>query len=450
MIDTGEVVDLLRSLIRNACVNDGTITSGQERRSVETLAAYLGGRGTEFEPHPGRASALYRVPGAHPDAPSLMLMGHLDVVPVTRDAWTRDPFGADLEDGFVWGRGAVDMLNQTAAMAAVFRRYLTGERPPLPGDLMFLAVADEEAGGVHGARWLVEEHWDAVACDYQLTEIGTPHLPLSDRAGLPVTVAEKGPQWRRVRSVGVPGHGSQPYRSRNALLPLAAAVAALGDTPPPAWMSAEWVRFVSAWAPQGDLGDALVDPERIDEAISRLAESDLGLARWVHACTHLTVSPNTLHSGVKANVIPDDGVAEIDIRVLPGQDADHVDGHLRATFADAGADVAIEAVEASNASGSTPAGPLWEALTAAVTAVAPGTHPVPAMIPVGTDARFFRRRGTVAYGIGLFDDRIGFGDFLRMFHGHDERVSVESVGLTTALTARTVHEFGRLIGATGG
>ncbi|MEX2322546.1 MAG: M20/M25/M40 family metallo-hydrolase [Acidimicrobiia bacterium] len=446
MIGRGEVTELLQALIRNACVNDGTVASGQERRSVETLAAYLGERGTEFEPHPGRASALYRVPGAREDAPSLMLMGHLDVVPVTRDAWTRDPFAAEVHDGFVWGRGAVDMLNQTAAMAAVFQRYLTGELPPLPGDLLFLAVADEEAGGVHGARWLVDQHWDSVACDYQLTEIGTPHLPLSSREGLPITVAEKGPQWRRVRSRGVPGHGSQPYRSENALLPLAAAIASLRDRRPSAWMSAEWVRFVEAWAPEGELADELIDPERIEGAIARLAETDLGLARWVEACTHLTLSPNTLHAGVKTNVIPDEGVAEIDIRVLPGQDRQHVDDYLGKAFSDADADVDLEMVEASDASGSAPEGPLWDAVAAAIADVAPGTHPVPAMIPVGTDARFFRRRGTVAYGVGLFDTRVTFGDFLKMFHGHDERVSIESVGRTTDLTARTVHEFGQLTG----
>jgi acetylornithine deacetylase/succinyl-diaminopimelate desuccinylase-like protein len=444
VIDRAEVTELLQALIRNACVNDGTLGSGQERRSVETLVAYFGERGTEFEPQPGRVSTLYRVPGTRSGAPSLMLMGHLDVVPVTRDAWSRDPFAGEIHDGFVWGRGAVDMLNQTTAMATVFRRYLTGELSPLPGDLLFLAVADEEAGGVHGARWLVDEHWDAVACDYQLTEIGTPHLPLSTRAGLPITVAEKGPQWRRVRSAGIPGHGSQPYRSQNALVPLAAAIAGLSDRRPPAWMSPEWLRFVEAWAPDGGLADELVDAERVDAAIARLAETDLGLARWIDACTHLTVSPNTLHAGVKANVIPDEGVAEIDIRVLPGQDEQHVDDYLNKAFADVAGDLDLEVVEASNASGSAPEGPLWEALAAAITDVAPGSHPVPAMIPVGTDARFFRRRGTVAYGVGLFDSRVSFGDFLRMFHGHDERVSIESLDRTAALTARTVQEFGRL------
>lgn len=443
-IPGAEVVDLLVALIRNACVNDGTPDSGQEARSVDTLTAYFGEGGAEFEPHPGRRSALYRIAGTDPNAPSLMLMGHLDVVPVSEEGWSHDPFGGERAGGFVWGRGAVDMLNQTAAMAAVFRRYLTGEIGPLPGDLLFLAVADEEAGGKLGARWLVDEHWDSVRCDYMLTEIGTPMIQGERGPGLPVTVAEKGPQWRRITSRGAPGHGSQPYAAANALVPLAAALGRLGDSPPSAEITNEWRRFVEAWAPAPNLRADLLDPDRVDDAIDRIAVDDVGLARWIHACTHLTVSPNTLAAGVKANVIPDHAVAEIDTRSLPGQDEQDVLDHFRKVIGPDLDDFEVETVEATAASGSDPSGPLWKALEAATADVAPGVALVPALIPVGTDARFFRRKGTIAYGVGLFDDRVGFGDFLRMFHGHDERVSETSVDRTTQLIERTVARFGEL------
>lgn len=436
-----DVVELLIGLIRNGCVNDGSPDSGHERRSVETLTDFLGQRGTEYEPHPGRVSTLYRVPGSDPDAPSLMLMGHTDVVPVSIDGWSRDPFGGDLHDGFVWGRGAVDMLDQTAAMAAAFRPYLVGDIPPPTGDLMFLAVADEEAGGRLGARWLVEEHWDAVGCDYLLTEIGAPPLPGRDGDGIPVTVAEKGPQWRRMVAAGTPGHGSQPYAADNAALVLADAVHRLGSFPPEAVITDEWIRFVKEWGPGDDLEQALTDPDRIDGAVERIAGDDLGLARWIHACTRLTVSPNTLDAGVKVNVIPDSGVAEVDTRALPGQTEEDVLEHFRIALGPAFEAVDIETVQATAAAGSEPAGILWDALDRARSEIAPGTHLVPAMIPVGTDARFFRPRGTVAYGVGLFDDRVSFGDFLRMFHGHDERVTAESVRLTTDLLSRTIAHF---------
>jgi acetylornithine deacetylase/succinyl-diaminopimelate desuccinylase-like protein len=336
------------------------------------------------------------------------------------------------------------MLDQTAAMAAVFKRCLTGDLR-YPGDLVFLAVADEENGGRLGARWLVEEHWDAVATDYLLTEIGTPALVGRRGPGIPVTVAEKGPHWRRLHARGVPAHGSQPYATHNALVPLADAVTRLAAQPPGPHMSPEWLRFVSAWDPPVDLAADLVDPDRIDAAVARIAEYDLGLARWVHACTHLTVSPNLLRAGVKANIVPDRGVLEVDVRTVPGQDHVDVLEYFRATIGPAFDDLEYEVVESTPASGSPPEGPLWDALVDASEAVAPGRHLIPAMIPVGTDARFFRPRGTVAYGIGVFDERIGFGDFLRMFHGHDERVSEASLGLTTDLYAATVERLASLV-----
>jgi acetylornithine deacetylase/succinyl-diaminopimelate desuccinylase-like protein len=438
----GEVGELLVALIRNACVNDGTPDSGGERRSVDTLHAYLGEPGTVFEPHPGRASVLYRIPGARPGSPSLMLMGHLDVVPAPEEGWTVDPFAAERSDGFIWGRGAVDMLDQTAAMAAVVKRHLDGRAPRLAGDLLFLAVADEEAAGHLGARWLVEHHPAEVACDYLVTEIAAPRLPWS--GGTPVTVAEKGPQWRRLRTTGVSGHGSQPYGTRNALAPLARAVARLGENPPPAQITEEWRRFVAAWMPDPTLADALVDASRIDGAIEDVARSDPGLARWIHACTHMTLSVNTLHAGAKANVVPSAAHAEVDIRTLPGQGEQAVSEHITGVLGpDLDQIVAVEAMETQEAGGSVPSGPLWEAIADGLAAFGAGPA-VPMPIPVATDARFFRPLGTVCYGFGLLDDRIGFGDFLTMFHGPDERVGEASLGTTAALYDAVLRRFSDL------
>jgi len=326
-------------------------------------------------------------------------------------------------------------------MAVVFKRHLKGTAPRLRGDLLYLAVADEEAAGTLGAQWITEHKWDAVKCDYLLTEIGTPMLGGQGGVGLPVTVAEKGPQWRRVVASGEPGHGSQPYATANALRPVAEVVARLASSPAPVIISDEWRRFVAAWDP-GDIATDLLDADQVDAAIDRLAIDDLGLARWAHACTHLTVSPNVLHAGVKANVIPDGAEAEIDVRSLPGQDNADVDDHFRKVLGpDLHDEVDILTIQAAPASASAPSGPLWEAIGAATEALRPGTHLIPSLIPVGTDARFFRRKGTVAYGVGLFDDQVEFGDFLRMFHGHDERVSEQSLALTVSLLGMTLEGF---------
>jgi acetylornithine deacetylase/succinyl-diaminopimelate desuccinylase-like protein len=442
-IPSREVGDLLSTFIANACINDGSADSGHEHRSVATLEGYLGPPERVFEPHPGRQSALYRIPGNVAGAPTLMLLGHLDVVPVTPSGWSVDPFAGIRRDGFVWGRGAVDMLNQTASMAAVFKRFLNGQLPSPPGDLLFLAVADEEAAGKLGAAHLVEEHWDQVACDYQLTEIGSPMLTGRDGPALPVTVAEKGPHWRRFRVSGVPGHGSQPYGTQNALIPIAEAVARLGQEGSAVVISDEWRRFVEKWNPDPTTAEALLDPDRIDDVIEELALEDAGFARWAHACTHLTVSPNTLRSGVKANVVPDRAEAEVDIRLLPGQELADLDDHFRKVLGPALEEqIEMVEIESTPAGGSPPVGPLWDAIGDALETVAGHRRMIPTLIPVATDARFFRRRGTIAFGMAVFDDRVGFGDLLSMFHGNDERVSEASLGMTADHLALTIVRFG--------
>ncbi len=442
MIPTGEVLDLLIALIRNECVNDGTVRSGHEHRSVATLADYLGEPGRMFEPAPGRQSVVYRIPGSTAGAPSLALMGHTDVVPANADAWSRDPFGGDRHDGFVWGRGAVDMLNLTSAMAAIFKRYLTEQTPPLPGDLLFLAVADEEAGGKLGVEHLVTTAPEVVRCDYLLTEIAAPSIPTPDGPGLPVTVAEKGPHWRRLAAGGVPGHASQPYATVSALHPMAEALSRLAAAPTPVEITPEWEQFVAALGLPADEAAHLLDPDLVDAAIDRIALDDPGYARWVHACTHMTVAPTVMHAGIKANVIADRADGEVDIRVLPGQDEQSVDDHFRKVLGPAlYEEIAIEPVMDHPANASPAAGPLWDAIAEAHLDIQGAGRLVPAMIPVTTDARFFRSRGTVAYGVGLFDDRVGFGDLLAMFHGNDERISEESMRLTVELLDRTVRGF---------
>ena len=210
---TGETTELLQALIRNRCVNDGTPASGEEHRNAALLRDYLAGAGIAVERHapaayPGRESLVARIEGTDPTAPRLCLLAHTDVVPVSPEGWTRDPFGGELVDGEVWGRGAIDMLNLTASMAVAFRHLATsGFRPR--GTLIFFGVADEENGGRWGAEWMVREHWDAIGSDFVLTEMGG--WSAHDAAGtrrVVVNVGEKGIAWRRLRVRGTPSHGS--------------------------------------------------------------------------------------------------------------------------------------------------------------------------------------------------------------------------------------------------
>lgn len=440
-MNPGEIAELLQILIRNACVNDGTSSSGFEHRSVATLRDYLGEPGAEFEPHPGRTSVLYDLPARDPAAPKLLLMGHLDVVPAADAGWRHDPFGGDVVDGFVWGRGAVDMLNVTAAMAAVFKRYLDGTAETPPGGLALLAVADEEAGGRWGAGYLTEHHWDQVRCDYLLTEIAYPPVRTGSGPAYPVGVGEKGPFWRRLRSTGTPGHASQPYAMENALVPLARVLAKLAEAPTPVAISPEWRTFVAGLDLPADEAAQLIDPDQVVAAVESLSSDRPGFARYVHACTHMTVAPTVIRAGNKTNTIPDTGTAEVDIRVLPGQDSTTVEEHLRTVTGSDYESLEIEPIADFEANATVPSGPLWEAVTGALAEVTGSKRIIPILMPATTDARFFRVRGAAAYGVGLFDERMDFDEFLGMFHGNDERVSIESLGLTAEVLNRTIAAF---------
>ncbi|MGZ4711757.1 MAG: M20/M25/M40 family metallo-hydrolase [Acidimicrobiia bacterium] len=424
---TDEATALLQDLIRNECVNDGTVTSGDEARSSDLLADYLGSDGFDvesFEPQPGRRSLLARIEGSDPTAPTLMLMGHTDVVPVNPDGWSRDPFGAELDDGMIWGRGAVDMLNLTSTMAVAFRHLArSGFRPR--GTLLYLAVADEEALGTWGAKYLVEHELDHVRADYVITESGGYQVPTSAGTRLPIMVEEKGTFWSNITVSGTPSHASQAYRTDNALVTAAEVVRRIAEYRPEARIGDTWRRYVEGLG----LPEELVDPEQLDAFI---AELPLGLSRIAHSCTHTTMAPTVVHGGTKTNIIPDRVDLQVDVRTMPGQSGDAA----RELLLDAIGDLADKVEITSNDDPATSSAidtPLWESLSRVTGRLCEGSALVPTIMTGGTDNRFFRRAGAVGYGFGLFSRRIRFEDYARMFHGHDERVDQESLDLSTRL-----------------
>jgi acetylornithine deacetylase/succinyl-diaminopimelate desuccinylase-like protein len=364
----------------------------------------------------------------------------LDVVPADASGWSVDPVAAEIIDGFVYGRGAIDMLNVTAAMAVAVRPYLRGEKRPR-GDLVFAAVADEEAGGRFGAAALVEQRWDLVQAAYLLTEVAYPPPTDTTQPTVPVATGEKGVFWTMLRTSGVPGHGSAPYRADNALEKMVRGLAGLFDTPSPVTIDELWEGFVSALDLAPDLAAALTDPDRVDAAIETLATIDPLLARYAHAVTHLTISPNQLAAGVKTNIIADRAEASVDIRALSGMDRSFVDSHLAKAMGGARDELEIEPISDTEATISPVGNRLWEAIAVSVEELEGHRNLVPTLMPVGTDARFWRPRGTEAYGVGLFDERMNFSEMLALFHGHDERVSVGSLERTTTLYEHILDHF---------
>ncbi len=439
---TGASTELLQALIRSECVNDGTPDSGEEARNVDLLRAYLEGPGVElatYESRPGRTSLVARMEGSDPDAPTVCLMGHTDVVPVNRDGWSRDPFGGELIDGEVWGRGALDMLYQTATQAVAFRELArSGFRPR--GTLVYFAVPDEEAGGTWGAKWMVEHHWDAIACDYLLTELAGVAMPSADGSRkITVTVAEKGIAWRRLRVSGSPGHGSMPFGADNAIITASEIVRRLHAYRPAAGLDDVWRATVEAYELGPELTRRLLDPAEVYGALQALP--DHGSATMLHACSHTTFSPNVVHGGVKSNVIPDTVELDVDIRTLPGVTGDEVDAALREAIGELAERVQISRLIDDQSTASTMDNPMWDALARRAEVAYPGATLLPQLEIGATDARFFRRMGTVAYGTGLFSANVTYEDMISRFHGHDERIDVESLGLTTDLWLGVAHDL---------
>jgi acetylornithine deacetylase/succinyl-diaminopimelate desuccinylase-like protein len=436
----GEVTELLQQLIRNRCVNDGTVDSGNESRSVDTLAAYFDGSGLDvetYEAKPGRANLVTRIEGRNPDAPTLLLMGHTDVVPANEARWQRDPFGGELVNGEVWGRGAVDMLNLTASMA-VATRHLGGAGFAPEGTLIYLAVADEEALGSWGADHLLKHERDAVAADYVVTESGGIPIPTPNGIRLPVIVGEKGTWWCTLRVKGTPGHASQPLRTDNALVKAAEVVRRIAEYRPQADIHETWRRTVEGLGLPGELAEAALDPDRLYDLCLQLP---LGMARMAHACTHTTFAPTVIHGGVKTNVIPDTVDLQVDIRTLPGQTSDEIRALVHDAIGDLMSDVEIVNPNDDPSTASPLDTPLWDALARVTKAIVPESSLMPMLTVGATDSRFFRRAGSVAYGFGLFSGHLTFDDYAVMFHGDDERVDVESLGLSTQLWDALARDF---------
>src|SRR5437016_2731540 len=427
-----ESVDLLSQLIRNECVNDGTPESGHESRSVDVLAQYLGDTGLELERYtaqPGRENLVARIEGSDPNAPALLLMGHTDVVPVNPDGWRRDPFSGEIIDGEVWGRGAVDMLNRTATMAIAFRDLArSGFRPK--GTLIYLAVADEENLGTWGAEHMIEHERDAVQADYVVTEAGGFQMSTPNGPRLPVIVGEKGSYWCRITVHGTPGHASQPFRTDNALVTAAEIVQRLAEYRPPTMIHDTWRQFIEGVDFGPEWNARLLDEATLHDFCNELP---IGLARQAHACTHTTFAPTIIHGGTKTNVIPDHIDIEVDIRTLPGQRGSDVQAMLNDALGELAQHVDITPFDENESTASPTDTPLWDAMGRVSSKLVGDSALVPFLTVGATDARFFRRAGSVAYGFGLFSRKLSFDDYASMFHGNDERVDVDSLVMSTRL-----------------
>ncbi len=423
---------LLQALIRNECVNYGydNPESGREIRNATVLADFLSGTphftSRLVETVPGRTNVIGRWEGDG-DGPTLALLAHTDVVPADPAGWDVHPFAGEIRDGVVYGRGAVDMLNLAASMAVSVRTLaMSGFRPR--GTVLYLAVADEEAGGRYGTGYLTSELADEVRADYVLTEWGGVRYRASAAPQFAMITAEKGVAWIKARIIGRSAHGSRPYGADNPIIGLARIVNHLAGSSASVTVTPVWRRLVARLDVDEATREALLDPSQVDEI---LPELDSPFDAFAHALTRMTFSPTMTDAGIKVNVIPDGAELQLDVRTLPGQTTDQVLAMLRETAAQLNVNATFEAFNESVANSSSIETPLWTAMEKAVAKLVPGGTCVPSVTTGGNDARFYRAMDAVAYGGGLLSGRFTFDTFISAFHGANERIDLESLALST-------------------
>jgi acetylornithine deacetylase/succinyl-diaminopimelate desuccinylase-like protein len=444
----------LRDLIRLRTVNP----PGDEILAARHLAAVLADEGIAsevVEPFPGRGSITARLRGDGTGGGPLLLLSHLDVVPAPDEGWTHDPFGADIAEGYVFGRGAVDMKAMVAMELGVMRLLASEARAagrdpasdPIPGlrrDILFTATADEEAGGLAGARWLVDSHPDWLQADGALNEAGGVSMEFGGRRFYPIQVAEKGFIVYRVRVHGTAGHGSMPREDNAAVL--AARIVDRLAQPGVGRLTPVMERlFAAVGAEAPGLTRALaaatdLDPRRSAAGMAGLC--DPMFARVASALVRDTMSPNVVRAGVKYNVIPGEAIIELDVRQLPGTVEPDIRDEIHRRMGEelwGASDVEVvvsgEPVEAPIDT------PLYVIMADTLRDHDPEAIPVPAMAPFSTDAKSTSLRlGVPTYGFSPL--RMASGEqFLERFHGVDERVSLEALQFGLPVLYDVVRRF---------
>ncbi|GAA1337344.1 M20/M25/M40 family metallo-hydrolase [Saccharothrix algeriensis] len=414
-----EVVALASELIRIDTTNTGDPeTLVGERAAAEWVADKLAEVGYETtyveSGAKGRGNVVARLAGADPSRGALLVHGHLDVVPADPSEWSVHPFSGAVQDGYVWGRGAVDMKDMVAMTLAVARRFKRDGVTP-PRDLVFAFLADEEAGGVYGAKWLVDnrpELFEGVT--EAVSEVGGFSITLKDdvRAYL-VETAEKGIRWLKLRVRGTAGHGSMIHRD-NAVAKLAAAVTRLGQHRFPVVLTPSVREFLAGVS---EITGLEFPEDDLEGSIGKLG----ALSRMIGATIRDTANPTMLSAGYKANVIPSTAEATVDCRILPGRE-EAFDRELAELL---GPDVEREWLGLPPVE-TTFDGALVDAMTASITAEDPGARVLPYMLSGGTDAKSFQQLGIRNFGFAPLKLPADL-DFTALFHGVDERVPVDAL-----------------------
>jgi len=415
MTTVGPVVEnVLSDIIRIQSVNP---PGGETAVAVylKDLFASYGIPGEIVESAPGSGSFIASTGRGKK---SLLYMAHTDVVPVT-GGWDFEPFSGEIRNGYVHGRGALDCKGLVAAEACAFIRL--AREPNLRGRLIFLAAADEEAGGRMGMNYIMEHCPEKVRADFSINEGAEPPAKFGGVITHSLSVGEKGPCWLKLTARGVSAHGSMPSLGTNAVVRMAEVVDRLAKYKPKVILTPATRRQLQAIADASGF-KTRINSRNVDSFID--SQNDKNLAAYLRAITRMTVSPNVINGGVKTNIVPDSCEAQVDIRILPGQDSDYVNKELTPLLGD----VEIESIQYHKASLSSPDTEFYRVTEKTLSECVGGLPVLPAITSGATDSRYLREAGMPAYGIGMMTLKYDV-TMKGAVHGKNERLDIESLRL---------------------
>jgi acetylornithine deacetylase/succinyl-diaminopimelate desuccinylase-like protein len=393
----------------------------------------------------GRGNVITRLKGSG-EKPSVLLLSHLDVVAANPKEWSVDPFGGVVKDGFVWGRGALDMKSLTALEVMVMK-LLKRHKVKLKGDVILAATADEEKGGNFGAGWITQNHPEKVKADYAINEGGGLAVPLGGKNMFTIQTAEKGMLWFKVKAKGTPGHGSIPGAADNAIMRMNKVVTALTNYKAKIVLiptAREYITEISSGddANLQGLRAILKDPDSADGVLDAFARKDKFLAEELRVKLKMTLTPTMIKGGVKENIIPSECEAVFDCRVLPGQTTSKTMATVRGLLKNVDFEkLEFEIIESSEPSESGSHTPLYEKMTEVLKDFDPTCSVAPDLITGGTDSRFLRKLGAVCYGFQPMLADVSYGGIKKGMHGIDEKISVVNLVFGTSVLYDVVEKF---------
>jgi acetylornithine deacetylase/succinyl-diaminopimelate desuccinylase-like protein len=439
-----EITNFLSDLIRINTTNP----PGNETKAANYIAQYLAKEGfkTEIiESAPGRGNVITRLKGTG-EKPSILLLSHLDVVAANPNEWTVPPFAGTIKDGYVYGRGAIDMKSMTAIEVLVMK-LLKKNNAKLKGDVVLAATADEEKGGEEGAGYLLQHHREKIWCPYVLNEGGGLATPTKKGDVFTVQTAEKGILWLKIKAKGVPGHGSTPNMADNAIVRMNKVINNLGNYQPETMYVPTLKQFLAEIAkhyPEIDemFSRLLANPKQSEQILEELAKKDRALAEEIRPRTKMTIAPTMIQGGVKENIIPSDCEAVFDCRILPGQSVTKTIDLIKDLLKDVGMEkLTFEIIQAHDGSESTTETPLYNAITQVLKEFEPDCGVTPTLTTGGTDSRFFRENGSICYGFQPMIPDEPNDQLNKRMHGIDERITIENLVYGTSILYETVKRF---------